>query len=61
MFWELAKRMGTTLPFAGGQTPMDERPTDDQMIDLAYAGSRMPMDEVRANRRKVHPDKIMTV
>ena len=61
VFWELAKRMGTTLPFAGGQTPMDERPTDDQMIDLAYAGSRMPMDEVRANRRKVHPDKIMTV
>ena len=61
VFWELAKRMGTTLPFAGGQTPMDERPSDDQMIDLAYAGSRMPMDEVRANRRKVHPDKIMTV
>ena len=61
VFWELAKRMGTTLPFAGGQTPMDERPTDDQMIDLAYAGSRMPMDEVRANRMKVHPDKSMKV
>ena len=61
VFWELAKRMGTTLPFPGGQTPMDVRPTDDQMIDLAYAGSRMPMDEVRANRRKVHPDKTMKV
>ena len=61
VFWELARRLGTTLPFAGGDAPMDVRPTDDQMIDLAYAGSRMPMDEVRANRRKVHPDKAMTV
>jgi anaerobic selenocysteine-containing dehydrogenase len=61
VFWELAKRMGSTLPFPGGETPMDVRPTDDEMIDLAYAGSRMPMDEVRANRMKVHPDKIMTV
>ncbi len=61
IFWELSKRLGYPLPFPGGDTPMDERPSDDEMIDLAYAGSRMPMDEVRANRRVVHPDKAMIV
>ena len=61
VFWELSKRLGYPLPFPGGDTPMDERPSDDEMINLAYAGSRMPMDEVRANRRVVHPDKAMIV
>lgn len=61
VFWELSKRLGYPLPFPGGDTPMDERPSDDEMIDLAYAGSRMPMDEVRANRRVVHPDKALIV
>ena len=61
VFWELSKRLGYPLPLAGGDTPMDERPSDDAMIDLTYAGSRMPMDEVRANRRVVHPDKAMIV
>ena len=61
VFWELSKRLGYSLPFPGGDAPMDERPSDDAMIDLAYAGSRMPMDEVRANRRVVHPDKAMIV
>ncbi len=61
VFWELSKRLGYPLPLPGGDTPMDERPSDDAMIDLAYAGSRMPMDEVRANRRVVHPDKAMIV
>ncbi|MTA69363.1 MAG: oxidoreductase, partial [Actinobacteria bacterium] len=61
VFWELSKRLGYPLPLAGGDTPMDERPSDDAIIDLAYAGSRMPMDEVRANRRVVHPDKAMIV
>ena len=61
VFWELSKRLGYPLPLPGGDAPMDERPSDDAMIDLAYAGSRMPMDEVRANRRVVHPDKAMIV
>ena len=61
VFWELSKRLGYPLPFPGGDAPMDERPSDDAMIDLAYAGSRMPMNEVRANRRVVHPDKAMIV
>lgn len=61
VFWELARRLNSPLPFPGGDAPMDRRPTDDEMLDLVYAGSRMPMDEVRRNRMKVHPDKAMIV
>ena len=61
VFWELARRLNSPLPFPGGNAPMDTRPTDDDMLDLVYAGSRMPMDEVRRNRMKVHPDKAMIV
>jgi anaerobic selenocysteine-containing dehydrogenase len=61
VFWELARRLGSTLPLAGGDAPMDARPSDDDMIDLAYAGSRMPLDEVRANRRTVHPERAIIV
>ena len=61
VFWELARRLGSPLPFPGGNAPMDRRPTDDDMLDLVYAGSRMPLDEVRRNRMKVHPDKAMIV
>ena len=56
VFWELASRLGSTLPLPGGSPDMSERPVTDEIIDLAYAGSRMPLDEVRASRRQVHPD-----
>ena len=60
-FWEVAQRLGSSLPLAGGAAPMDRRPSDDDMLDLAYAGSRMPMSEVRQNLRRLHPDKAMVV
>jgi anaerobic selenocysteine-containing dehydrogenase len=59
VFWELASRLGSTLPLPGGSPDMTERPTDDEIIDRSYFGSRMPLDEVRANRRQVHLDKAM--
>jgi anaerobic selenocysteine-containing dehydrogenase len=61
VFWELARRLGSALPLPGGPAPMDIKPTDDDMIDLVYAGSRMPLDEVRAHRGTVHPDRAMVV
>jgi anaerobic selenocysteine-containing dehydrogenase len=56
VFWELASRLGSSLPLPGGSPDMTTRPTTDEIIDRSYAGSRMPLDEVRANRRVVHPD-----
>ncbi len=61
IFWELASRLGSTLPFPGGSPDMTVRPDTDEIIDRAYHGSRMPLDEVRANRRTVHLDKRLTV
>lgn len=61
VFWELAARLGVALPLPGGAAPSDRRPSDDEMLDLAYAGSRMPLDEVRAHRGRVHWDRAMVV
>jgi anaerobic selenocysteine-containing dehydrogenase len=61
VFWGLAARLGSTLPLAGGSPDMTDRPTTDEIIDRAYHGSRMPLDEVRANRRRVHLDRRLLV
>ena len=61
VFWELASRLDSTLPLPGGSPDMDERPDTDEIIDRAYHGSRMPLDEVRANKRTVHLDKKLVV
>jgi anaerobic selenocysteine-containing dehydrogenase len=61
VFWELARRLGSPLPLPGGDAPTDHHPTDDEIIDLAYANSRMPLAEVRASRMQVHPDRAMVV
>ncbi|MDP9464602.1 MAG: oxidoreductase, partial [Actinomycetota bacterium] len=50
-----------SLPFPGGRPNMHRRPTDDEVIDLAYAQSRMPLDEVRRSRMRVHPDRALVV
>jgi anaerobic selenocysteine-containing dehydrogenase len=55
VFWELASRLGSMLPLPGGSPDMSTRPDTDEIIDRAYADSRMPLDEVRANQRQVHP------
>ena len=61
VFWELASRLGSELPYPGGTPDMTVRPTTDEIIDRSYAGSRMPLDEVRANKRTVHMDKRLVV
>ncbi len=60
-FWEITRRLEVPLPFPGGPAPTDHHPTDDEIIELAYAGSRMPMNEIRQNRMKVHPEKALRV
>jgi anaerobic selenocysteine-containing dehydrogenase len=59
VFWELASRLGYELPLPGGSPDMTARPSDDEIIDRAYHGSRMPLDEVRASRGEVHMEMTM--
>jgi anaerobic selenocysteine-containing dehydrogenase len=61
VFWEIAHRIGSTIPLPGGETPMDVRPDDHTIIDLAYGNSRMPLSEVRENRGVVHAERAMVV
>ena len=61
VFWELSRRLGSPLSFPGGDAPTDHHPSDDEILDLAYAGSRMPLDEIRRQRRVVHPELAQSV
>lgn len=61
VYWELARRLGTALPFPGGDAPVDRHPSDDEIIDLAYAGSRMSVEEIRHNRMRIHPERAIVI
>jgi anaerobic selenocysteine-containing dehydrogenase len=53
--------LGTELRTAGGDLAAHHEPTDDDVIDHVYAASRMPIAEVRANRRVIHDDRALVV
>jgi anaerobic selenocysteine-containing dehydrogenase len=59
VFWGLASRLESTLPLLGGSPDMTVRPTDDEIIDRSYAGSRLPLDEIRNSRGELHPEMTM--
>lgn len=64
MFWELAKRLGTPLPLAGGPLPMDRRPTKREMFTLMTAGMRLPLETIYDATReggKVFPEAAYRV
>lgn len=61
VYWEIAERIGVQIELAGGPIPSGDRPTDDEVLDLVYAKSRVPMDTIRANAGKVLADRKITV
>jgi len=46
-FYELSQRMGVPIRLAGGEVDLEKRPTSDDVLDLLYAKSRVPLAEVR--------------
>ncbi|MDH3754491.1 MAG: molybdopterin-dependent oxidoreductase, partial [Acidimicrobiia bacterium] len=61
VYWEIAERLGVDIELAGGPIPNGVRPTDDDVLDLVYANSRMPMDELRAKNGQIVPEMAITV
>ncbi len=65
VYWELAERMGVEIPLAGGPIPHrrddGSRPSDDEVLDLVYAKSRVPLQEVRDKNGQVVPEHAVTV
>ena len=53
MFWELARRMGTSIELPGGALPTGARPSDDDVLDLVFAGARVGVDHARAHRGEI--------
>ena len=61
VYWELAERLGVSIEVNGGPIPGGTRPTDDQVLDLIYAFSRVPLDEIRARRGTLLHDRLVVV
>jgi len=43
----LAQRMGTPIELPGGPLDLEVKPTSDEVLDLLFARSRVPLSEVR--------------
>jgi len=50
LYWELAARLGTPIRLAGGELPLDRKPSKEDVLDCMLAGGRIPFREVRNNR-----------
>jgi len=61
VYWEIAERLGVELELPGGAIATGERPTDDEVLDLVYANSRVPLAEIRENNGKVLEQHAITV
>ena len=61
VFWGLARRLGVSMPLAGGDIAALDEPTDHDVIDYVYAKARMSMDDYRATPRQVHPERSYVV
>ncbi len=54
VYWEIAERLGIDLRLPGGPIPSGgERPTDDEVLDLVYAESLVPLDTIRQRNGEV--------
>ncbi|HEX9260793.1 MAG TPA: molybdopterin-dependent oxidoreductase, partial [Acidimicrobiales bacterium] len=62
LIWELSRRMSVTVELPGGPLPTDRKPTDDEVIELVYPTSRVPLADVRAaGGGRIHPDLEVVV
>ncbi|MEM9712141.1 MAG: molybdopterin-dependent oxidoreductase [Actinomycetota bacterium] len=61
VYWELAERLDLELRLPGGPIPRGGRPTDDEVLDLVYAHSRVSLDTIRERNGQVLPEARITV
>ncbi len=61
VFWEIAERLDVDLELPGGVIPHGDRPTDDDVLDLIYAHSRVPFQTIRDRNGEVLPELRPTV
>jgi anaerobic selenocysteine-containing dehydrogenase len=50
LYWELSARLGTPIRLAGGELPLDKKPSKDEVLECMLKGGRIPFAEVRKHR-----------
>lgn len=53
VYWEIAERLDVTLELPGGPIPRGDRPSDDDVLDLIYHNSRVPLSVIRERSGEV--------
>ncbi len=53
VYWEIAERLDVTLELPGGPIPRGDRPSDDDVLDLIYYNSRVPLSVIRERSGEV--------
>jgi len=53
VYWEIAERLDVTLELPGGPVPRGDRPSDDDVLDLIYHNSRVPLSVIRERSGEV--------
>ena len=48
VYWGLAQRLGSPIPLAGGEIPLDEKPSKLEVMELVLPKPRVPLAEIRA-------------
>ena len=65
MLWELCRRMQVPMPVAGGDVPMDRRPTKTEFLDLMSASCRVLPSRVKADtpdgRHIIYADEALVI
>jgi anaerobic selenocysteine-containing dehydrogenase len=50
LYWELSRRLGTPIRLAGGELPLDHKPSKDEVLRCMLEGGRIPFAEVQRHR-----------
>jgi anaerobic selenocysteine-containing dehydrogenase len=61
VYTEVAARLGVTINLPGGPIAPGAPVTADDVLDLIYAGSKVPLADVREHGARVHPELATTV
>lgn len=61
LYTEVAARLGVTIRLPGGEIAPGQVIDADDVLDLVYAASKIPMEQVRADGARLRPELASTV
>jgi anaerobic selenocysteine-containing dehydrogenase len=61
LYWELSHRLRTPIRLAGGELPLERRPSKDEVLAAMLAGSRIPFEQVRQRRGGALYDEVEVI